>query len=468
MASEYKYGFTTKIEADTFPIGLNEGVIEALSAKKNEPSWLLDFRIKAYRKWQTMKEPQFANVTYPKIDYQSISYYSAPKIETEKEQADPELLRTLDKLGIPRAEQERLTGVAVDVVFDSVSLGTSLKEDLKAKGIVLCPISEAVHEHEQLVKQYLASVVPVTDNFFTALNSAVFSDGSFVYIPKGVRCPVELSTYFRLNERNVGQFERTLIVAEEESYVSYLEGCTAPAYDKNQLHAAVVELVAHKKAEIKYSTVQNWYAGDPQTGKGGVYNFVTKRGLCAGEGSKISWTQVEAGAAITWKYPGCVLEGDNSSGEFYSVTLTNGHMQADSGTRMIHKGQNTKSTIISKGISSDCSSNTYRGTVRIHEEAKNARNYTCCDSMLIGDRCSAHTLPTVDARTSKTQLEHEASTSKISDEQLFYFRSRGMSDEDAVSLIVSGFCGRVLEALPLEFAQEAKQLLALKLEHSVG
>jgi Fe-S cluster assembly protein SufB len=470
MSSEYKYGFVTEVEADTLPKGLDEGVIEAISAKKDEPSWMLDFRIKAYRLWQTMKEPHFANVSYQKIDYQSLSYYSAPKKKAKKElsEVDPELLKTLDKLGIPRAEQERLTGVAVDVVFDSVSLGTSLREELKAKGIILCPISEAVHEHEALVKKYLASVVPVNDNFFAALNSAVFSDGSFVYIPKGVRCPVELSTYFRLNDRNVGQFERTLIIAEEDSYVSYLEGCTAPAHDINQLHAAVVELVAFERAEIKYSTVQNWYAGDPETGKGGVFNFVTKRGLCAGKESKISWTQVEAGAAITWKYPGCILEGDNSSGEFYSVTLTNGHMQADSGTRMIHKGKNTKSTIISKGISSDRSKNTYRGVVRVHEEADNARNYSCCDSMLVGSACSAHTFPTIEAKAKDAQMEHEASTSKISDEQLFYLRSRGMSSEDAVSLIISGFCGRVLEELPLEFAQEAKQLLALKLERSVG
>jgi len=470
MSSEYKYGFVTEIDVDTLPKGLDEGVIEAISAKKGEPSWMLDFRIKAYRLWQKMKEPHFANISYPEIDYQALSYYSAPKKETKKElsEVDPELLKTLDKLGIPRAEQERLTGVAVDVVFDSVSLGTSFREELKAKGIILCPISEAVHEHEALVKKYLASVVPVDDNFFAALNSAVFSDGSFVYIPKGVRCPIELSTYFRLNDRNIGQFERTLIIAEEGSYVSYLEGCTAPAHDINQLHAAVVEIVALERAEIKYSTVQNWYAGDPETGKGGVFNFVTKRGLCAGKESKISWTQVEAGAAITWKYPGCILEGDNSSGEFYSVALTNGHMQADSGTRMIHKGKNTKSTIISKGISSDRSTNTYRGVVRVHEKADNARNYTRCDSMLVGDKCSAHTFPTIEAKAKNTQMEHEASTSKISDEQLFYLRSRGMSNDDAVSLIISGFCGRVLEELPLEFAQEAKQLLALKLERSIG
>jgi len=468
MPSEYKYGFVTEIEADTLPKGLDEGVVEAISAKKGEPSWMLDFRIKAYRLWQKMKEPHFANVSYSEIDYQALSYYSAPKKESKKKEVDPELLKTLDKLGIPRAEQERLTGTAVDVVFDSVSLGTSFREELKAKGIILCPISEAVHEYEALVKKYLASVVPVNDNFFAALNSAVFSDGSFVYIPKGVRCPIELSTYFRLNDRNVGQFERTLIIAEEGSYVSYLEGCTAPAYDINQLHAAVVELVALERAEIKYSTVQNWYAGDPESGKGGVFNFVTKRGLCAGKGSKISWTQVEAGAAITWKYPGCILEGDNSSGEFHSVAITNGHMQADSGTRMIHKGKNTKSTIISKSISSDRSKNTYRGTVRVHEKAEGARNYTCCDSMLVGDKCSAHTFPTIEAKTKNTQMEHEATTSKISDEQLFYLRSRGMSKDDAVSLIISGFCGRVLEELPLEFAQEAKQLLALKLERSVG
>ena len=470
-ASEYKYGFVTDVISESFSKGLDETVIEAISAKKGEPSWMLDFRIGAYRTWQTMKEPHFANVSYPPIDYQSISYYSAPKNIAKKaslEDVDPELLQTLDRLGIPRAEQERLTGVAVDVVFDSVSLGTSLREQLREKGVVLCPISEAVHEHEDLVRKYLSSVVPVQDNFFAALNSAVFSDGSFVFIPKGVRCPIELSTYFRLNDKDIGQFERTLIIAEENSYVSYLEGCTAPAHDINQLHAAVVELIAHDNAEIRYSTVQNWYAGDPQTGKGGVYNFVTKRGLCQGRRSKISWTQVEAGAAITWKYPSCILQGDRSRGEFYSVTLTNSHMQADSGTKMIHIGSDTSSQIISKGISSDRSSNSYRGLVQVQKGAERARNYTCCDSMLIGNDCSASTFPVIDSQLASAQLEHEASTSKISEEQLLYLRSRGIDTEEAISLIVTGFCGRVLEKLPLEFAQEAKNLLGLKLEHSIG
>jgi Fe-S cluster assembly protein SufB len=450
---------------------LNEEIIEAISAKKEEPSWLLEFRLKAFRKWKEMKEPKWANITHPPINFQEISYYSAPKKMPKLNnlsEADPEILKTFEKLGIPLEEQMRLTNVAVDLVFDSVSIGTTFQNKLKEAGVILCSITEAVHKFPDLVKKYLASVVPIGDNFYAALNSAVFSDGSFVYIPKGVRCPMELSTYFRINDRETGQFERTLIIAEEGSYVSYLEGCTAPAFDTKQLHAAVVELVALDNAQIKYSTIQNWYAGDPKTGAGGVYNFVTKRGLCLGKNSKISWTQVEAGAAITWKYPSCILRGDNSVGEFYSVALTNGFMQADTGTKMIHIGKNTRSTIVSKGIAAEFSHNTYRGLVKIFPNAEGARNYTQCDSMLCGDNCSANTFPYIEVGSSSSQLEHEASTSKINEEQLFYFRSRGISFEDAVNLIVNGFCKRVLNELPFEFAQEAKNLLTLKLEHTVG
>ena len=465
----YRYGFVTNIETDSLPQGLDESVVRAIWEKKNEPNWMLDFRLAAFRHWLTLKEPHPPGPQYPPIDYQKICYYSAPKQAKLKslDEADPELLRTFDKLGIPLFEQQQLAGVAVDVVFDSASIGTSFRKRLAEVGVVLCPISEAVHTHEALVRKYLASVVPFTDNFFAALNSAVFSDGSFVYIPKDVRCPMELSTYFRLNDRTTGQFERTLIIAEEGSSVSYLEGCTAPAYDTNQLHAAVVELIALDDARIRYSTVQNWYAGD-QEGNGGVYNFVTKRGFCLGSRSKISWTQVEAGAAITWKYPSCILQGDGSSGEFYSVSVTNGRMQADTGTKMIHIGKDTRSTIISKGICADASVNTYRGRVCVREGADRARNYTRCDSLLIGSSCSANTFPTVETNNSTAQLEHEATTSKLSDDQLFYARSRGIGAEEAMALIISGFCGRVLEHLPLEFAQEAKNLLSLKLEHTVG
>ena len=466
----YKYGFVTTIETDSIPAGLDESVVRAIWAKKGEPEWMLDFRLVAFRHWQTLKEPHPPSPQYLPIDYQKICYYSAPKQQKLKslDEADPELLRTFNKLGIPLFEQQQLAGVAVDVVFDSVSIGASFRKRLAECGVVLCPISEAVHTHEALVQKYLASVVPATDNFFAALNSAVFSDGSFVYVPKGVRCPMELSTYFRLNDQKAGQFERTLIIAEEGASLSYLEGCTAPAYDTNQLHAAVVELIALDDAHIRYSTVQNWYAGDRKTGQGGVFNFVTKRGICLGARSKISWTQVEAGAAITWKYPSCVLQGDGSSGEFYSVSVTNGCMQADTGTKMLHIGKGTRSTIISKGIAADTSSNTYRGRVAVSEGAKDARNYTRCDSLLIGGESSANTFPTIDAHTSTAQLEHEATTSKLSDDQLFYVRSRGIGIEEAFSLIISGFCGRVLDHLPLEFAQEAKNLLALKLEHAVG
>ncbi len=468
---EYPYGFVTPIESEVFPKGLNEEVIRAISAKKDEPKFLLDFRLKAFRKWQEMKEPAWANIHYPPIDYQQISYYAEPKTKPRLEsldEVDPELLRTFEKLGIPLDEQKRLTNVAVDLVFDSVSLGTTFQKKLEEAGVILCSISEAVKRYPELVEKYLGSVVSIGDNFFSALNSAVFSDGSFVYIPKGVRSPMELSTYFRINEKETGQFERTLIIAEEGSYVSYLEGCTAPAFDTNQLHAAVVELVAFERAEIKYSTVQNWYAGDPKTGKGGVYNFVTKRGLCAGDHSKISWTQVEAGAAITWKYPGCILRGDHSVGEFYSVALTNGKMQADTGTKMIHIGKNTRSTIISKGISADESKNSYRGQVLISPKAKGARNFTQCDSMLVGNRCSANTFPYIDGGNESAQVEHEATTSRLNEEQIFYLQARGISKEDAINLIVNGFCKEVIRELPLEFAAEAQKLLALKLENSVG
>jgi len=469
--AEYKYGFVTLVESEVMPKGLTEETIRAISAKKGEPEFLLQFRLKAFRKWQTMKEPTWANVRYLPIDYQNISYYSEPKSKPQLErldQVDPEILKTFERLGIPLDEQKRLANVAVDVVFDSVSIGTTFRKKLEEAGVVLCSISEAVRRYPELIEKYLGSVVPIGDNFFAALNSAVFSDGSFVYVPKGVTSPMELSTYFRINEKETGQFERTLIIAEEGSYVSYLEGCTAPAFDTNQLHAAVVELVAAKDAHIKYSTVQNWYAGDPKTGKGGIFNFVTKRGLCAGERSKISWTQVEAGAAITWKYPSCILRGDGSVGEFYSVALTNGSMQADTGTKMIHIGKNTRSTIVSKGISADTSHNTYRGLVKIMPKAERARNYTQCDSMLVGTSCSANTFPVIEVTHQTAEIEHEASTSKMNEEQIFYLQSRGLSREAAIQLIVNGFCKEVIRELPLEFAVEAQKLLTLKLEHSVG
>jgi Fe-S cluster assembly protein SufB len=470
-SSDYKYGFVTEVETETLPKGLNEETICALSTKKNEPEYLLEFRLKAYQKWKESEEPNWANVGYPPIDYQNITYYSAPKkkpLLNDLSEVDPEVLRTFERLGIPIEEQKRLSNVAVDMIFDSVSIGTTFKKKLDEAGVVLCSISEAMHTHADLVKKYLGSVVPIGDNYFATLNSAVFSDGSFVYIPKGVISPMELSTYFRINDQESGQFERTLIIAEEGSYVSYLEGCTAPAYSNNQLHAAVVELVALDNAQIKYATVQNWYAGDPETGKGGIYNFVTKRGRCAGVNSKISWTQVEVGAAITWKYPSCILQGDNSVGEFYSVALTNGHMQADTGTKMIHLGKNTRSTIVSKGISADVSHNSYRGLVKIAPRATGARNYTQCDSMLVGDRCSANTFPYIEVGNATSQVEHEASTSKLNEEQLFYLQSRGFPREAAVNMIVNGFCKDVIQELPLEFAAEAQKLLAIKLEHSVG
>jgi Fe-S cluster assembly protein SufB len=470
-ASDYKYGFVTEVETDSLPKGLNEEIIRAISAKKEEPAFLLDFRLKAYQQWLTMKEPDWANVGYPRIDYQNIVYYSAPKqkpVLNSLTDVDPEVLRTFERLGIPLDEQLRLSNVAVDMIFDSVSIGTTFRKTLEEAGVILCSISEAMHTHGDLIKKYLGSVVPIGDNFFAALNSAVFTDGSFVYIPKGVKCPMELSTYFRINDKESGQFERTLVIAEEGSSVSYLEGCTAPAYDTNQLHAAVVELIALDHATIKYSTVQNWYAGDPITGLGGIYNFVTKRGRCAGVNSKISWTQVEVGAAITWKYPSCILQGDNSVGEFYSVALTNGHMQADTGTKMIHLGKNTRSTIVSKGISADVSKNSYRGLVKIAPRAEGARNYTQCDSMLVGDKCSANTFPYIEVGNDSSQVEHEASTSKMNEEQLFYLQQRGINREDAVSMIVNGFCNEVIKVLPLEFAMEAQKLLTLKLENSVG
>lgn len=468
---EYKYGFVTEVETERFDKGLSEEVVRAISKVKEEPEFMLKFRLKAYEKLQNMKEPNWSNVHYPPINYQDISYYSAPKSKPKLDsldEVDPEILSTFDRLGIPLQEQKRLMNVAVDVVFDSVSLGTTFHQTLKEAGVVLCSISEAMHKYPEIIKKYLASVVPVQDNYFAALNSAVFSDGSFVYVPKGVKCPIELSTYFRINDKVSGQFERTLIVAEEDSSVSYLEGCTAPAFDNNQLHAAVVELVAMKNAKIKYSTVQNWYAGDPKTGKGGIYNFVTKRGLCAGEASKISWTQVEAGAAITWKYPSCILKGDRSVGEFYSVALTNGKMQADTGTKMLHIGKDTRSTIISKGISADQSHNSYRGMVKVSPSAKNARNYTQCDSMLVGNSCSANTFPRIEGVGKSSKVEHEASTCKLSEEQLLYLQARGFRREAAITAVVSGFCKQVIEELPLEFAAEAQKLLSLKLEKSVG
>jgi Fe-S cluster assembly protein SufB len=468
----YKYGFVTNIEADTIPRGLNEDIIRLLSAKKNEPEFMLDFRLRAYRQWLKMTEPTWSSVKYPPINYQDIIYYSAPKTQSQKklnslDEVDPAVLETFEKLGIPLSEQKRLANVAVDAIFDSVSIATTFKEKLAKEGVIFCSISEALHEHPELIQKYLGSVVPAADNYFAALNAAVFSDGSFVYIPKGVKCPMELSTYFRINNGETGQFERTLIIAEEDSYVSYLEGCTAPMYDSNQLHAAVVELIALDNAEIKYSTVQNWYAGDAN-GKGGIYNFVTKRGLCQGVNSKISWTQVETGSAITWKYPSCVLVGDNSVGEFYSVALTNNMQQADTGTKMIHIGKNTRSTIISKGISASSSSNSYRGLVKINPKAEGARNYSQCDSMLIGDNAHANTFPTIQVQNKTAKVEHEASTSKIGEDQLFYFAQRGISAEDAVSMMISGFCKDVFNQLPMEFAVEADKLLSLKLEGSVG
>ena len=466
----YKYGFITDIESDTIPRGLSEDVVRLISAKKEEPPFMLEFRLKAYRQWLKMTEPNWQNASYPAIDYQNIVYYSAPKVKEKKQslsEVDPELLDTFEKLGIPLSEQKRLSNVAVDAIFDSVSIATTFKEKLAEEGVIFCSFAEAVQEHPELIQKYLGSVVPAGDNFFAALNSAVFSDGSFVYIPKGTKCPMELSTYFRINNGDSGQFERTLIVAEEGSSVSYLEGCTAPMFDTNQLHAAVVELVALDNADIKYSTVQNWYAGDAN-GKGGIYNFVTKRGLCQGVNSKISWTQVETGSAITWKYPSCVLVGDNSVGEFYSVALTNHHQQADTGTKMIHVGKNTRSTIISKGISAGQSKNSYRGLVKIGPKATGARNYSQCDSMLIGDNAQANTFPYIQVQNNKGKVEHEASTSKIGEDQLFYFSQRGISAEDAISMMISGFCKDVFNQLPMEFAVEADRLLSLKLEGSVG
>ena len=475
---QYKYGFETKIESDKAPKGLDESTVRFISAKKGEPEWMLEWRLEAFRRWKTMQEPHWARVKVNPIDYQDLYYYSAPKTTAgpkSLDEVDPELLKTYAKLGISLHEQEILAGVdpanrtkvAVDAVFDSVSVVTTFQEELKKAGVIFGSISEAVKNHPELVRKYLGSVVPVTDNFFATLNSAVFSDGSFVYIPKGVRCPMELSTYFRINERNTGQFERTLIIADEGAYVSYLEGCTAPMRDENQLHAAVVELVALEGAEIKYSTVQNWYPGDAQ-GKGGIYNFVTKRGDCRGNNSKISWTQVETGSAITWKYPSCILRGDNSQGEFYSIAISNGHQQVDSGTKMIHLGKNTSSRIISKGIAAGVSQNTYRGLVSAHRKASNARNFTNCDSLLIGDRCGAHTTPYIEAKNSSAVFEHEATTSKISDEMLFYCRQRGLSAEEAVALVVNGFVKDVLQHLPMEFAVEAQKLIAISLEGSVG
>jgi Fe-S cluster assembly protein SufB len=473
---EYKWGFVTDIEQEVIPKGLNEDVVRLISAKKGEPEFMLEWRLKALRHWEKLEkadaEPRWANVKYDAIDYQDIRYYAAPMKKGDGpkslEEVDPELLKTYDKLGIPLHERAKLAGVAVDAVFDSVSVATTFKEKLAELGIVFCSFSEAVRNHPELVQKYLGSVVPYSDNFFAALNAAVFSDGSFVYVPKGVRCPMELSTYFRINAAETGQFERTLIVADEGAYVSYLEGCTAPIRDKNQLHAAVVELVALDDATIKYSTVQNWYPGDPKTGKGGIYNFVTKRGKCAGKNSKISWTQVETGSAITWKYPSCILQGDNSVGEFYSVALTNHFQQADTGTKMIHLGKNTKSTVVSKGISAGMGQNTYRGLIRIGQGAQGARNYTQCDSLLIGDKCGAHTFPYIEVKNSTARMEHEASTSKIGEDQLFYLKQRGLSTEDAVSMIVNGFCKQVFRELPMEFAVEAQKLLSVSLEGSVG
>jgi Fe-S cluster assembly protein SufB len=466
----YKYGFVTDIDSDTVPAGLDENVIRHISQMKGEPDFMLQYRLRAFRHWLTLSEPTWANVKYPRIDYQAIRYYSSPKQQKKYDsldQVDPKLLETFEKLGIPISEQKRLSGVAVDAVFDSVSVATTFRESLAKEGVIFCAFSDAVKDHPDLVEKYLGTVVPHTDNYFAALNAAVFTDGSFAYIPKGVRCPMELSTYFRINASSTGQFERTLIVAEEGAYVSYLEGCSAPMRDENQLHAAVVELIAHDNAQIKYSTVQNWYPGD-EHGKGGIYNFVTKRGLCEGKNSKISWTQVETGSAITWKYPGCILKGDGSIGEFYSVAVTNNYQQADTGTKMIHIGKNTKSTIVSKGISAGHGQNTYRGQVKIMKGATGARNYSQCDSMLIGQQCGAHTFPYIDVRNSTAIMEHEASTSKIGEDQIFYCKQRGLSAEDAVSMIVNGFCKEVFRELPMEFAVEAQNLLGISLEGSVG
>jgi Fe-S cluster assembly protein SufB len=468
---EYRWGFHSDIESDTLPAGLDENVVRTISAKKGEPEWLCDWRLKALRHWLTLEEPTWSNVRYPPIDYQGIVYYSAPRSKRDGpqslEEVDPAVLRMFDKLGIPLAEQERLSGIAMDAVVDSVSVATSFQRQLADRGIIFCSFSEAVRQHPELVRKYLGSVVPPTDNFFASLNSAVFSDGSFCYVPQGVRCPMELSTYFRINARNTGQFERTLIIAEPNSYVSYLEGCTAPIRDEHQLHAAVVELIAHENAQVKYSTVQNWYPGDEE-GKGGIYNFVTKRGACRGRNSKISWTQVEVGSAITWKYPSVLLLGDDSVGEFYSVALTSNHQQADTGTKMTHVGKNTRSTIVSKGISAGCGQNSYRGLVRVQKPAQNARNYSQCDSLLIGDRCGAHTFPYLEVKNESAQVEHEASTSKIGEDQIFYCRQRGLSTEDAVNLIVNGFCKEVFRELPMEFVVEAQRLLSVSLEGSVG
>ncbi|HTQ26951.1 MAG TPA: Fe-S cluster assembly protein SufB [Puia sp.] len=470
VLSDYKYGFVSKIEADEAPKGLNEDIIRFISGRKKEPAWMLEWRLKAYRQWLKMEEPTWPNLTYPPINYQEIIYYSAPKKKAKLnglDEIDPELKKTFDKLGISLDEQKRLSGVAVDAVIDSVSIATTFKEQLAGLGIIFCSMSEAIQEHPELVRKYLGSVVPSTDNYFAALNAAVFSDGSFCYIPKGVRCPMELSTYFRINAENTGQFERTLIVAEEGSYVSYLEGCTAPMRDENQLHAAVVELVAQERAEIKYSTVQNWYPGDKE-GKGGIYNFVTKRGICLGAHSKISWTQVETGSAITWKYPSVILKGDHSTGEFYSVAVTNHHQQADTGTKMMHLGKNTRSRIVSKGISAGVSNNSYRGLVHVNRKAENARNFSQCDSLLLGDRCGAHTFPYIEVKNNSAIVEHEATTSKIGEDQIFYCNQRGIDTETAVALIINGFANEVMNQLPMEFAVEARKLLAISLEGSVG
>ncbi len=468
---DYKYGFETTIDSDTIPKGLSEDVVRLISHKKNEPEWMLEWRLKAYRHWITLKEdPKWANIIYPKIDFQDIIYYSAPKqkpVLNSLDEVDPELLNTFEKLGISLEEQKRLTGVAVDAVFDSVSVTTTFKKQLSELGIIFCSMSEAVKEHPELVKKYLGSVVPYTDNYFAALNAAVFSDGSFCYIPKGVRCPMELSTYFRINTIGTGQFERTLLISDDGGYVSYLEGCTAPIRDENQLHAAVVEIVALDNATVKYSTVQNWYPGDKE-GKGGIYNFVTKRGACRGVNSKITWTQVETGSAITWKYPSCILQGDNSVGEFYSVAVTNNRQQADTGTKMIHLGKNTRSTVVSKGISAGKSNNSYRGLIRVHKNADNARNFTQCDSLLLGDKCGAHTFPYIEVGNPTAKVEHEATTSKIGEDQLFYLRQRGISQEDSINMIVNGYCKEVFRELPMEFAVEAQKLLSISLEGSVG
>jgi Fe-S cluster assembly protein SufB len=469
-SKEYEHGWTVDFEADSAPPGLNEDIVRFISAKKEEPEWLLEWRLKAYRNWRKMAEPKWANVHYPKPDFENIIYYSAPKAKDKPkslDEVDPEMRKTFERLGISLTEQKRLTGVAVDAVMDSVSVGTTFKKQLGELGIIFCSFSEAVKEHPELVKKYIGSVVPSNDNFYAALNSAVFSDGSFCYIPKGVRCPVELSTYFRINAANTGQFERTLIVAEDDSYVSYLEGCTAPMRDENQLHAAVVEIYAAKNAEVKYSTVQNWYPGD-KNGKGGIYNFVTKRGICAGDYAKIAWTQVETGSAVTWKYPSCILKGDYSQGEFYSVAVTNNMQQADTGTKMIHIGKNTKSRIVSKGVSGGKSQNSYRGLVEIHKRAENSRNFSQCDSLLMGDKCGAHTFPYIEIKNKSSQVEHEATTSKIGEDQIFYCQQRGIDEESAVALIVNGYCKEVLNNLPMEFAVEAQKLLALTLEGSVG